>query len=94
MRTTKLCVLMVAALLAAVAGQARAAPAADDPAAACRACHQGEMALDRWSRGELVVRITKIRDGVTAHPPLGETPPDTTRVLALARALAGPSPAP
>jgi hypothetical protein len=51
--------------------EAGAAPEENnDVVAACRGCHQGALALERFEADELTNRLKLVRDGDTPHPPL------------------------
>lgn len=59
----------------------------DDAVAACRGCHQGALALDRFEVDDLTSRLKAVRDGETPHPPLNLDDDDDCTLGALARRL-------
>ncbi len=56
-------------------------------AAACGACHQGPLALDRFASEDLTNRLKNVRDGATPHPPLNLEEDDDCALADLARQI-------
>lgn len=56
-------------------------------AKSCSTCHQGPMALDRWSAEELRTRLNAVVGGTKAHPPLALSDTSDAGLTALVLAL-------
>lgn len=56
-------------------------------AKSCATCHQGKMALDRWSAEELRSRLNAVVSGKKPHPPLALSDTSDARLAALVLAL-------
>ena len=59
----------------------------NEDAKSCATCHQGQMALDRWSAEELRTRLTAVVSGNKPHPPLALSDTSDARLAVLVLAL-------